>query len=47
MMRWWITIELRIRGWGNAQLAEWEATVLDLTYDYVDYLSLHTYTATA
>lgn len=23
--------------------AEWEATVLDLTYDHVDYLSLHTY----
>lgn len=28
---------------GMATFAEWEATVLDLTYDQVDYLSLHTY----
>jgi alpha-N-arabinofuranosidase len=30
-------------GRGMPSFAEWEATVLDLTYDYVDYLSLHTY----
>jgi len=28
---------------GMATFAEWEATVLDLTYDQVDFLSLHTY----
>ncbi|MFC5469173.1 alpha-N-arabinofuranosidase [Cohnella suwonensis] len=28
---------------GMSTFAEWEATVLDLTYDQVDYLSLHTY----
>ena len=28
---------------GMPTFAEWEATVLDLTYDQVDYLSLHTY----
>ncbi|MDF2936570.1 MAG: abfA [Paenibacillaceae bacterium] len=28
---------------GMATFAEWEATVLDLTYNQVDYLSLHTY----
>jgi alpha-N-arabinofuranosidase len=28
---------------GMPSFAEWEATVLDLTYDQVDYLSLHTY----
>jgi alpha-N-arabinofuranosidase len=28
---------------GMATFAEWEATVLDHTYDHVDYLSLHTY----
>lgn len=28
---------------GMATFAEWEATVLDLSYDQVDYLSLHTY----
>lgn len=28
---------------GMPTFAEWEATVLDLTYDYVDYISLHTY----
>ncbi len=28
---------------GMTTFAEWEATVLDLTYDQVDYLSLHTY----
>ncbi|WP_438444103.1 arabinosylfuranosidase ArfA [Gorillibacterium sp. sgz5001074] len=30
-------------GSGMPTFAEWEATVLDLTYDQVDYLSLHTY----
>ncbi|CAM3134700.1 alpha-N-arabinofuranosidase [Paenibacillus lupini] len=28
---------------GMSTFADWEATVLDLTYDQVDYLSLHTY----
>lgn len=28
---------------GMNTFAEWEATVLDLTYDHVDYLSLHAY----
>ncbi|MFM9331506.1 alpha-N-arabinofuranosidase [Paenibacillus mesotrionivorans] len=28
---------------GMTTFADWEATVLDLTYDQVDYLSLHTY----
>ncbi|MDD9269224.1 alpha-N-arabinofuranosidase [Paenibacillus sp. MAHUQ-63] len=28
---------------GMPTFADWEATVLDLTYDQVDYLSLHTY----
>ncbi|RIX59613.1 alpha-N-arabinofuranosidase [Paenibacillus nanensis] len=28
---------------GMSTFAEWEATVLDLSYDNVDYLSLHTY----
>lgn len=28
---------------GMSTFAEWEATVLDLTYDQVDYLSLHAY----
>lgn len=40
------TIELVACGSSNRRMptfAEWEATVLDLTYDYVDYLSLHTY----
>ncbi|WP_233531942.1 arabinosylfuranosidase ArfA [Paenibacillus alkalitolerans] len=30
-------------GRGMPTFAEWEATVLDLSYDQVDYLSLHTY----
>lgn len=30
-------------GRGMPTFAEWEATVLDLTYDEVDYVSLHTY----
>lgn len=30
-------------GSGIATFAEWEATVLDLSYDNVDFLSLHTY----
>ncbi|HHT72389.1 MAG TPA: alpha-N-arabinofuranosidase [Firmicutes bacterium] len=30
-------------GSGMPTFAEWEATVLDLTYEHVDYLSLHTY----
>ncbi|WP_276354449.1 alpha-N-arabinofuranosidase [Cohnella caldifontis] len=30
-------------GLGMATFAEWEATVLDHTYEHVDYLSLHTY----
>ena len=28
---------------GMSTFADWEATVLDLTYDEVDYLSLHSY----
>lgn len=30
-------------GRGMPTFAEWEATILDLTYDHVDYVSLHTY----
>ncbi|UVI30822.1 arabinosylfuranosidase ArfA [Paenibacillus spongiae] len=30
-------------GIGMPTFPEWEATVLDLTYDHVDYISLHTY----
>lgn len=30
-------------GRGMSTYAEWEATVLDLAYPYVDYISLHTY----
>lgn len=40
------TIELVACGSSNramATFAQWEATVLDHTYDHVDYLSLHTY----
>lgn len=40
------TIELVACGSSNRSMstfAEWEATVLDLTYEQVDYLSLHTY----
>ncbi len=40
------SIELVACGSSNRSMptfAEWEATVLDLTYDQVDYLSLHTY----
>lgn len=40
------SIELVACGSSNRQMptfAEWEATVLDLAYDYVDYISLHTY----
>lgn len=39
-------IELVACGSSNSQMPtfpEWEATVLDHTYEYVDYLSLHTY----
>ena len=40
------TIELVACGSSNAQMAsfaQWEATVLDHTYNHVEYLSLHTY----
>lgn len=40
------SIELVACGSSSSRMptfAEWEATVLDLAYDYVDYLSLHTY----
>lgn len=40
------TIELVACGSSNSKMptfAEWEATVLDHTYDHVDYLSLHIY----
>lgn len=40
------TIELVACGSSNRHMptfAEWEATVLDHTYDHVDYISLHTY----
>lgn len=40
------SIEFVVCGSSNRAMptyAEWEATVLDHTYDYVDYLSLHTY----
>jgi len=30
-------------GSGMPTFADWEATILDLAYDYVDYVSLHTY----
>ncbi|MCJ1994063.1 alpha-N-arabinofuranosidase [Lactococcus piscium] len=40
------SIELVVCGSSNSQMptfGEWELTVLDHTYDYVDYLSLHQY----
>jgi alpha-N-arabinofuranosidase len=40
------SIELVVCGSSNARMpsfGEWEATVLEHAYDYVDYLSLHTY----
>jgi len=40
------TIELVVCGSSSSAMptfAEWEAQVLDLTYEHVDYLSLHTY----
>jgi alpha-N-arabinofuranosidase len=40
------SIELVACGSSNSKMAtfaDWEATVLDHTYDYVDYISLHTY----
>ena len=40
------TIELVACGSSNSGMRtfpEWEATVLEHTYDYVDYISLHTY----
>ena len=47
MMRWVDpTIELVACGSSNRGMAtfpEWEATVLDATYDHVDYISLHSY----
>ncbi|MBB3112218.1 alpha-N-arabinofuranosidase [Paenibacillus phyllosphaerae] len=47
VMRWVDpTIELVACGSSSLQMAtfpEWEATVLDLTYDNVDYISLHQY----
>jgi len=46
-MRWIDpTIELVARGSSNPRMPEfpqWEATVLEHTYDHVDYISLHTY----
>ncbi len=29
--------------WGMSTFGDWEATALDLAYDHVDYISLHTY----
>jgi len=47
VMRWTDpSIELVVCGSSNinmATFAEWEATVLDLSYDQVDYISLHNY----
>jgi len=40
------SIELVVCGSSNSKIAtfpEWEATVLDYTYEHVDYISLHTY----
>jgi len=46
-MRWVDpSIELVVCGSSNSKMAtfpEWEATVLDHTYEHVDYISLHTY----
>lgn len=44
----WVDPALELVACGSSSssmktFADWEATVLDLTYDHVDYLSLHTY----